>query len=258
MGGSYDWEYYGYSDDWSDVFSFHNMEDWWQDFEDSWASYEWDDTMWDEINYDDIHGDSSSGDYWWDSDSSSYFDWWDSEDGWYSSSDSSEDWTCEGCANEDGSCETSADCGDSMCNMDHGEFGGWCESCRAETDQDCIDEHFNTDLGTTECQSVCVAGQGTFERKMKARKLKARRKMGRALPKALQTYMSNHACGANLGDSPECKKAKEDFSNADGMFEEMKLQGACLEHCDQACGFLKNSVSFLLISLCYLLFNENH
>ena len=45
---------------------------------------------------------------------------------------------------------------------------------------------------------------------------------------ALKNYMSNYACGIDIGGedvSEECKKAKEDFSNADGVLEEMPLQG---------------------------------
>ena len=36
------------------------------------------------------------------------------------------------------------------------------------------------------------------------------------------------------------------------------IKAACLEHCGEACGFLVNSISFLLMSLCYFLFNEMH
>ena len=45
---------------------------------------------------------------------------------------------------------------------------------------------------------------------------------------ALKNYMSNYACGIDIGGedvSEECKKAKEDFTNADGILEEMPLQG---------------------------------
>ena len=40
--------------------------------------------------------------------------------------------------------------------------------------------------------------------------------------------MSNYACGIDIGGedvSEQCKKAKEDFTNADGVLEEMPLQG---------------------------------
>merc|ERR550534_1307920 len=87
------------------------------------------------------------------------------------------------------------------------------------------------------------------------------RMVGHTLPPALKRYLSNYACGIDIGGedvTPECKKAKDDFAAADGTLEEMTLQGACLEHCGEACGFLVNSVSFLLMSLCYFLFNEMH
>jgi len=87
------------------------------------------------------------------------------------------------------------------------------------------------------------------------------RVVGSTLPPALKNYISNYACGIDIGGedvSPECKKAKDDFASADGTFEEMTFQAACLEHCGEACGFLVNSISFLLMSLCYFLFNEMH
>ena len=43
---------------------------------------------------------------------------------------------------------------------------------------------------------------------------------------ALKNYISNYACGIDIGGedvSPECKKAKDDFASADGTFEEMTL-----------------------------------
>ena len=45
---------------------------------------------------------------------------------------------------------------------------------------------------------------------------------------ALKNYISNYACGIDIGGedvSPECKKAKDDFASADGTFEEMTFQG---------------------------------
>ena len=36
------------------------------------------------------------------------------------------------------------------------------------------------------------------------------------------------------------------------------IKAACVEHCGEPCGFLINSVSFLLISLCYFIFDEMH
>ena len=45
---------------------------------------------------------------------------------------------------------------------------------------------------------------------------------------ALKRYLSNYACGIDIGGedvSPECKKAKDDFAAADGTLEEMTLQG---------------------------------
>ena len=57
-------------------------------------------------------------------------------------------------------CETSYDCGEGeLCNMDYGKSGGFCEPCPGETEQDCIDSNFVDDLGTTECESVCVVDQ---------------------------------------------------------------------------------------------------
>jgi len=75
----------------------------------------------------------------------------------------------------------------------------------------------------------------------------------------LKNYISNFACGIDIkGEdlTPQCKKAKDDFSAADGTIEEMTLQAACMEHCGEVCGFLVNSVSFLLITICF--FNEMH
>ena len=46
--------------------------------------------------------------------------------------------------------------------------------------------------------------------------------------KALQRYISNYACGIDIGGedvTPQCKKAKDDFSAADGSLEELTLQG---------------------------------
>merc|ERR1712098_787980 len=75
------------------------------------------------------------------------------------------------------------------------------------------------------------------------------RKMKRAMPEGLQNYMANYACGVDMTEdvSPECKKAQEDFANADGFFAELGIQSACMEHCGQACGFLVNSISFMLL-----------
>ena len=73
--------------------------------------------------------------------------------------------------------------------------------------------------------------------------------------------MSNLACGADQSEDvseEECRKAKEDFSNADGILAEMAIQPQCQEYCGEPCGFLVNSVSFLLMSLCYFLFHEMH
>merc|ERR1712212_260130 len=83
------------------------------------------------------------------------------------------------------------------------------------------------------------------------------RKMKRAMPEGLQNYMANYACGVDMTEdvSPECKKAQEDFENADGFFAELGVQSACMEHCGQACGFLVNSISFMLLLISYLLFH---
>ena len=43
--------------------------------------------------------------------------------------------------------------------MDYGESGGFCEPCPGDTEQDCIDSSFSDDLGTIECESVCVVDQ---------------------------------------------------------------------------------------------------
>ena len=60
-------------------------------------------------------------------------------------------------------CGTTADCDDGdLCNFDDGASGGFCEPCPGETDQDCIDSGYITDLGTAECQSVCVVEQSEF------------------------------------------------------------------------------------------------
>ena len=40
--------------------------------------------------------------------------------------------------------------------MDYGADGGFCEICPGITDQHCINATFITELGTAECQSVCV------------------------------------------------------------------------------------------------------
>ena len=57
-------------------------------------------------------------------------------------------------------CITSADCGDGeMCNMDHGEVGGYCELCPGDTIDDCIDATYITPLGFAECESVCFVGK---------------------------------------------------------------------------------------------------
>ena len=48
-------------------------------------------------------------------------------------------------------CGTTADCNDGeLCNFDDGESGGFCEPCPGETDQDCVDSGYITDLGTAE------------------------------------------------------------------------------------------------------------
>ena len=60
-------------------------------------------------------------------------------------------------------CGSTADCDDGdLCNFDDGASGGFCEPCPGETDQDCIDSGYITDLGTAECQSVCVVEQSEF------------------------------------------------------------------------------------------------
>ena len=60
-------------------------------------------------------------------------------------------------------CGTTADCNDGeLCNFDDGESGGFCEPCPGETDQDCVDSGYITDLGTAECKSVCVIEQSEF------------------------------------------------------------------------------------------------
>jgi len=52
-------------------------------------------------------------------------------------------------------CIISTDCEDGeVCNMD--QAGGFCELCPGETNEDCIDAGYNTELGTAECQSFCV------------------------------------------------------------------------------------------------------
>ena len=43
-----------------------------------------------------------------------------------------------------------------MCNFDYGPDGGFCEKCPGNTDQNCIDSGFITELGTEECKNVCV------------------------------------------------------------------------------------------------------
>ena len=59
----------------------------------------------------------------------------------------------------DPECRKSADCDDGgLCNMDYGVDGGFCETCPGITEQHCVNASFITDLGTTECQSVCVSG----------------------------------------------------------------------------------------------------
>ena len=61
---------------------------------------------------------------------------------------------CDDC---DSPCVTTIDCDDGeLCNMDDGESGGLCQPCPGETDQACINSKFIHDLGTAECQSVCV------------------------------------------------------------------------------------------------------
>ena len=60
-------------------------------------------------------------------------------------------------------CGTTADCNDGeLCNFDDGESGGFCEPCPGETDQDCVDSGYITDLGTAECKRVCVVEQSEF------------------------------------------------------------------------------------------------
>ena len=60
-------------------------------------------------------------------------------------------------------CGTSDDCNDGeLCNFDDGESGGFCEPCPGETDQDCVNSGYITDLGTAECKSVCVVEQSEF------------------------------------------------------------------------------------------------
>ena len=61
-------------------------------------------------------------------------------------------------------CIISTDCEDGeVCNMDLA--GGYCELCPGETNEDCIDAGYNTELGTAECQSVCVVGKITTDDK---------------------------------------------------------------------------------------------
>jgi len=60
-------------------------------------------------------------------------------------------------------CGTTVDCNDGeLCNFDDGESGGFCEPCPGETDQDCVDSGYITDLGTAECKSVCVVEQSEY------------------------------------------------------------------------------------------------
>ena len=40
--------------------------------------------------------------------------------------------------------------------MQDGEYGGLCEPCPGDTNQDCINEEFVTELGTAECQKMCA------------------------------------------------------------------------------------------------------
>ena len=58
-------------------------------------------------------------------------------------------------------CSSSNDCA-GMCNMDFGSSGGFCEPCRAKSYQDCIDEGFQSSLGTDECIKVCLGSESEY------------------------------------------------------------------------------------------------
>ena len=63
------------------------------------------------------------------------------------------------CSCAPASCSSSTDCRDgSMCNMDNGSDGGFCEPCTDfATADDCDDAGFNHVLGAAECKRVCLA-----------------------------------------------------------------------------------------------------